>query len=492
MTAAAPDEPPIVIVGSGPSGATAAREAVLAGGTVVMLESGFAPPKGLIVRAAGHTLMRWRSMTELRSDRHVAAGDPSTEWWSSLSPGGLSNYWTAAVPRFAPDDFADGARLDERFRWPVGYDDLAEFYARAEELLSITGPRLPLSVLPLGQARYRRSLPHDWAALTAGDLGRDLTLLPLARGRRWMVALRGSEFNSYQVVVDPLRASDRFELRLGAHVTRLSVEGDVVAVEYQDATTRAARRIVARAVVLAAGTVDTTRILLSSRSNDAPAGLGNDQGVLGRYLHDHPREWWVAQFDRPMTMLDHPAYLARLPFADSPPLSGSSATIGLARSRDRVRTFARLKGLRFGVQVFATEVPDDRVGVALSPERVGEFGMPLVVIDSRYDERALRGLQAMRERFREAFSVAGVGVSVEAPDWMPRPGSSVHYAGSARMHDDPAFGVVDRWNRVHGTPNVVVADMACFTTNPEKNPTLTAMALAGRAARRLVTHPPSG
>ncbi len=66
-----------------------------------------------------------------------------------------------------------------------------------------------------------------------------------------------------------------------------------------------------------------------------------------------------------------------------------------------------------------------------------------------------------------------------------RPGSSVHYGGSVRMHADPAFGVLDAWNRVHEAPNVVVADSSCFTTGPEKNPTLTAMAIAARAADHL-------
>jgi choline dehydrogenase-like flavoprotein len=61
----------------------------------------------------------------------------------------------------------------------------------------------------------------------------------------------------------------------------------------------------------------------------------------------------------------------------------------------------------------------------------------------------------------------------------------VHYAGSVRMHDDPRYGVLDRWNRMHDVPNVVVCDMSCFTTGPEKNPTPTAMALAIRAADRL-------
>ena len=55
------------------------------------------------------------------------------------------------------------------------------------------------------------------------------------------------------------------------------------------------------------------------------------------------------------------------------------------------------------------------------------------------------------------------------------------------MHRSPSFGVLDEWNRPFDVPNVAVTDASCFTTNTEKNPTLTAMALSARAARRLAT-----
>jgi choline dehydrogenase-like flavoprotein len=82
---------------------------------------------------------------------------------------------------------------------------------------------------------------------------------------------------------------------------------------------------------------------------------------------------------------------------------------------------------------------------------------------------------------------AGIGVEIPGPFHDLRPGSSVHFGGSLRMHDDPEHGVVDAWNRMHDVPNVLATDMSCFTTGPEKNPTLTAMAISMRAADRLAT-----
>ncbi|WP_404791298.1 GMC oxidoreductase [Altericista sp. CCNU0014] len=66
------------------------------------------------------------------------------------------------------------------------------------------------------------------------------------------------------------------------------------------------------------------------------------------------------------------------------------------------------------------------------------------------------------------------------------PGTSVHFGGTIRMHDNPNFGVLNAFNAMHDIPNVFVVDASCFTTCVEKNPTLTAMAIAMRAADFLI------
>src|ERR1051326_2643282 len=97
----------VIVVGSGPSGAIAAMMLVEQGVPVTMLESGTSYPGGLVVRAFGRNLFRrWP-----RGQEHYASavsGDPETAWHNALAPGGLSNFWTGAVPRFAPEDFYEG------------------------------------------------------------------------------------------------------------------------------------------------------------------------------------------------------------------------------------------------------------------------------------------------------------------------------------------------------------------------------------------------
>src|SRR5262249_30596128 len=110
---------PVVVIGSGPCGSIAAARLIERGAEVTLLDAGLEAPRGALVRAAGTRRLRRRDERALESNRHDDDATDHIDWISSRSLGGLSNYWTAAVPRFAPEDFTEGARLDERYRWPV-------------------------------------------------------------------------------------------------------------------------------------------------------------------------------------------------------------------------------------------------------------------------------------------------------------------------------------------------------------------------------------
>jgi choline dehydrogenase-like flavoprotein len=493
------DDDRVIVVGSGPCGAIAAARLVQRGVRVVMLDSGSVAPGGVIVRAAGNTLLRRRGRPSMVSDRHDVvraergtlddATNPRVEWHSSLSHGGLSNFWTAAVPRFAPEDFTEGGALDERYRWPITYDDLVPYYEHAEELLTVTAGA-PFANVPANVARYSTALPADWADIASrlAANGHSLGALPMAKGAPWMIARRGAEFSSYHCIVAALRQSPRFRLVSGAHVTQLlwsARTGGVDAVEHVDRLTGVRSRTRCRAVVVAAGAIDSTVVLLRSVAPDHPHGLGNSSGVIGRYLHDHPREWWTATPEHALTALAHPAYLSRGPYDAAAPLLATSLTFGLATRTQRLQTYARRTASSFGVQVFGTMVPQPDVGVTVPADRGAGTAECRPTLSLAYDQAALDNLVSARQRLVDVFASSGVRVTVPGPFHDATPGSSVHYGGSVRMHSSPEFGAVDRWNRLHDSPNVIVCDSSCFTTGPEKNPTLTAMAIADRAADRL-------
>ena len=183
-----------------------------------------------------------------------------------------------------------------------------------------------------------------------------------------MVVRRGTEFSSYHCMVAPLESSSpsSFQLKTGAYVTRLnwsSASGRVESVEYVDRRTGAREHVRGRAVVLAAGAIDSTVIVLRSTSDDFPNGLGNSAGFVGRYLHDHPREWWTVETRTPLTALAHPVYVARADHADSEPLMATLAHAWPRVGRsDRLRTFYGGRATALGVQVLGTMVPTPEVG----------------------------------------------------------------------------------------------------------------------------------
>jgi choline dehydrogenase-like flavoprotein len=233
--------------------------------------------------------------------------------------------------------------------------------------------------------------------------------------------------------------------------------------------------------VLAAGTVDTTAVILRSTSDDFPDGLGNSAGLVGRYLHDHPREWWEVATSDKLTALAHPVYIARADHANSEPLMATASMLGQTpRLIERARVFTGGRVGRFGVQVLGTMVPQPDLGIELG---AWEGSRPRIHL--RYDGAAHTNMVSARRRVCDVLAMAGITAEVPGPFHDLTPGESVHFAGTVRMHADPRFGVLDCWNRMYDVPNVAVVDPSCFPTGPEKNPTLTAVALATRAADRL-------
>jgi len=463
-----------------------------------MLESGTERPDGLLVRAFGRNI--WRSKREgyFGSDcaEHRASGDPMTKWYFSLSPGGLSNHWTGAVPRFAPEDFTEGGRLHERYEWPVSYEEVTPHYERMERLMGVVASGRDVPCMPGGYAADLRKLPQDWqkVADTIGELGQGLTTLPIADGPRHLLVQRGTAFNSYSNMIVPLLNSPLFSIKQGAHALQLEWIPErrrVGGVIYRDSNDGREHRVEADAFVVAAGPLQTTRLLFDSVSSDFPNGLGNSRDLLGRYLHDHPREWWEMEVSPALSRLSPSIYLTRRPYADSKPLFATSWTLGAASTKEKLMSFTPLKSNRFGVQVFGTVIPKHEYRVTPIAGAQDHMGTSKLDIAISFDAETLDNLRVARTRLLELLDRSGIRANILTPAEDVVPGTAVHYGGTARMHRSPEHGVVDSWNRVFDAPNVLVCDAACFTTGPEKNPTLTAMALAARAcdglAQRLKT-----
>lgn len=490
------EDHPVIVIGTGPPGAAAALALAEAGVSVLVIEAGERQAPGFTARIEGITVAKQRKELKHR-ERVTHTGDPNSELYEELSPGGLSNHWSCAVPRFSEEDFADAARAGEEYAWPVGYADLTPWYDWVEPMLHIAGGTEDVAHLPAGKVRHRRVLAERWtlAVDRAEAHGRSLTPMPYAYGDDTTFTLGGTVFNAFYRLIRPAERQRRLKVLCGARVLRLDWSERTRRVESVTVWNNRLgieERIPCRAVVVAAGAINSAQILLESTSADFPNGLGNEHDVLGRYLHDHPVAKLVLDFPEGLNV-HPPAYFTRPALDRAPPLYAAacmqwSSTSMFAESVLRGKP-NRLRWL--GFSVFGTMAPTRDNFIALDrANQARELGSALI-LNVRHPPEAHPALESAKNDLVEVLDQAGWRPEVRI--WKIEPvGNSNHYGGTVRMHASPRFGMADSVGRLHSVRNVAIGDSSVFTTGPEKNPVLTSMALAARAGNRLAQDLRSG
>ena len=504
----------VVVVGAGIAGALVAAGLAARGVRVTVLE-------------AGPDQIRNDAVTRFREtanrDTYPAAEYAPQGEYVQLGPtdfgsgylrrrGGSTWHWLGLVPRLLPSDFMMQTTFGVGVDWPISYEQLEPWYVKAEEELGVAGPRdASLLLAPRSRPYPMPPIPASYldsvVSRAASRIGLSVGLNPHARNsvnRRGRPPCCGS---SSCVPICPIGAKYDATVhlaeaeRLGA---RVIVSSPVVAVRPRPGrvvvTMRpsggATQTLSARTVVLAANAIETPKILLMSKSEESPRGLGNEHDQVGRYLMDHPQHSSSALASEPLYPNRGPGSTSAIDaMRDGPRRShrsgfrieiNNNAVDSLQEARRRAwegpvgpsafGTFQQSVGRTVRLTALCESLPDARNRVSLA-DKVDAAGIPLPQVSYRPGDYAEMGRkEAVRviDRIFRSMNCSGIRHG-------PQFGGSNHIMGTTRMGADPRTSVVDADLRVHGHPNCFVVGSGVFPTAGTANPTLTIAALALRS-----------
>ena len=530
----------VVVIGSG-CGSIAARLAAEAGARVLLVERGESLgephrwPDALRNQRINTGLEPPAGPPLAGNPRVNAAGrtvGPEDYSWgnNAFTLGGGTRVFGAQAWRFCPEDFQmasqygtpDGSALAD---WPISYDDVAPYYDRAEIELGVSGdasgnPYAGKRSRPYPMPPLPPNRSGDLLAAAADRLGWSHNAVPLLinsepyGGRpacRQCGACVGfpcpaDAKNGTQNTALPLGlATGRVDLLLGAMATRLvcGAHGAITDVEITDLSGRGTRTVRCGRAVLAAGAVESARLLLLSAHEGEPDGIGNATDQVGRHLQAHLYPGAIGLVDEVVQECQGPgptvsingfrhanhgivgggmlandfvplplATLYRLASAGIAPTWGSGVHDAL------VQHYRRNLMVMGPIQEVTTADARIRLSAGVSDA----LGLPVAELSGSVHPEDIRTADFMGDRAAEWLAEAGATNVVALRSRPSGPSAGQHQAGTCRMGDDPATSVVDPHARVWGHPNLYVADTSVHVTNGGVNPVLTAMALAYRTA----------
>ncbi len=516
----------VIVVGSGPGGGIATYALATAGLKVALVEAG-----SRLVAGQDYNGHHWpyesrdRTAPNFWRDNHLRdhftpVGDrPGHGMIRAL--GGRSICWAGHSLRFGPLDFQ---------KWPISYEEVSPYYSRAERLMGVYGNRDGLYNFPDGEFLKPVAMKCGEERLGLGveRLKAKGRKMEFVAQRKAMIteAVSKPEWKHRQkchycghcsgCAVDAKYTSANTPLPLAeetgnltvfteAMVTRVRMVADgekAVGVEYRAADGEV-REVDAKAVVLACSAVETARLLLIS-------GVANESGQVGRNLTSHfgvtVRGFFPQILDRDASNDDGTGYYHSLLTGmywdePSPKFEGTYQVQCGAGWTSHRRIFRHAPGYgrglkktlrewnigHAGMNMQGTTLISERKFVDLDEGKKDAFGMPLPRVNLHYEDSDLAMAQDMVETSEEIIR-AGGGEVIETPGTVGVEDLVIdlnHWVGTTRMGTDRRTSVVDAECRSHDVPNLFVGDASVFPAYPEKNPTLTNIALSWRMADKL-------
>ncbi|MFC4356324.1 GMC family oxidoreductase [Halobium salinum] len=511
----------VCVVGSGPAGALLAHRLADRGRDVVVLEAGprfsMDDREERMERHIRGTGSVWGMGGE--RDAFASTGEQAYPLNAARvkGVGGTSLHWQGMVMRLHERDFEMQSRHGVGVDWPIDYDDLRPYYAAAERAFGVAGasdnPYAPPREEPHPLPAFPPSHSDSIFAEACERLGIDMHSVPNARnsepydgrspcvgyGTCKPVCPSGAKYTAESHVGKAEAAGARVVDR--APVQRLEHDdsGERVEAAVYATPDGTEHRQRAEQFVVAAGGVETPRLLLLSESPQYPDGLANSSGLVGRFFMDHCYAGMGGRYDAP-TRQKHVGFNTSEThqfYDDETPVEGMKMEFlnyaGPSPVMEAVRAdtwgdelLGRLKdayGTHIAMGALVEQLPREENYVGLDRSTTDDHGNPVPEVHWSVGDRTKQALERANEVQRAVLEELGVDV-----EWAVGPGNTgpaFHHMGTTRMGTDPSASVVDPDCRSHDLENCWLVGSGVFPTGGAMNPTLTIGALSLRAADAL-------
>jgi choline dehydrogenase-like flavoprotein len=457
---------------------------------------------------------------------HPYVQEKPFDWIRGYQVGGKSILWARQTQRWSQFDFEGPARDGYAVDWPIRYDDLDPWYSYVEKFAGISGNKDGLDILPDGEFLPALELScvenyfKDFVSKNYNDrhviYARCAHLtepqpIHVQQGRGKCqgrnLCQRGCPFggyyNSNSTTIPWAQNTGNLTLRTFSVVHSIIYDEHkqkAVGVRVIDANSKQSMEFFAPVIFVNASTLNTNLILLNSTSGRFPQGLGNDNGLLGKYVAFHNYRARISGkydgFKDSRTDGGRPtsAYIPRFRNVckqETDFLRGYAAGFSAYRMKD-INTEGFGEGLKsnlssthwgdwgVGSHMMGETIPKESNYVKLDGTKKDEWGIPQLNISVDYDENDEKMVKDFIGQMTEMYTRAGF-TDIQTSDSNQAPGLDIHEMGGVRMGRDPKTSLLNKWNQLHACKNVFVTDGACMTSTSTQNPSLTYMALTARA-----------
>ncbi len=465
----------------------------------------------------------------VKDDEHPYNEVKRFDWMRGYHVGGRSLMWGRHSYRFSDLDFEANLKDGIGADWPIRYKDIAPWYSYAEKFAGIQGQKEGLSQLPDGdfmppipmscvetdfKDKVKKKLGHTitigrTANLTENHNGRTKCQF---RNRCIRGCPYGAYFSSNAATLPVAEATGNLTIRPFSIVSSVIYDPETKkakGVKVIDMETKEEMEFYAKVVFLCASAVASTSILLNSKSDAFPNGMGNASGELGHNLMDHhfrvgasatydgfkdqyynagrrPTGFYIPRFRNIDKASARKDYIRGFGYQGSGNRESWSSTVNELNFGSKFKDSLTEPGLwSIGMTAFGETLPYHENKMVLDYDKKDAWGQPTVTFDAEFKENEMKMRKDMAEAAAEMLEASGYQ-NINTYDAGSYPGLGIHEMGTARMGRDPKTSVLNKWNQVHEVQNVFVTDGACMASAACVNPSLTYMALTARAVDHAV------